>query len=269
MTSPSLSQLATPFTAQPAIPLPLEAAFAGDIARGTKGRRARLVQEWLTLQGVKVQIDDDFGGVTETAVRAFQTARGLPPNGIVDRATFDALVAPMVAAMQTITPPPNATFGQMTVLYARQHLAQHPQEVGGPNMGPWVRLYMDGEQGAPQAWCAGFATYMQRLASATLHQPVPVKRSVGCDDLARAAQRDPSGTRFSHGCPDIARITPGSLFLLRKTDTDWHHTGIVTGAEAEGFHTIEGNTNDQGSRDGFEVCARVRHYDLMDFIVVA
>jgi hypothetical protein len=33
------------------------------------------------------------------------------------------------------------------------------------------------------------------------------------------------------------------------------------------FETIEGNTNDSGDREGFEVCARVRGYDSKDFVV--
>lgn len=32
--------------------------------------------------------------------------------------------------------------------------------------------------------------------------------------------------------------------------------------------TIEGNTNDDGSREGYEVCARTRDYNEMDFIKI-
>jgi len=33
------------------------------------------------------------------------------------------------------------------------------------------------------------------------------------------------------------------------------------------FQTIEGNTNDDGSREGYEGCQRVRGYASKDFIV--
>lgn len=273
MTSPViLPGAASPFTPPTAVPLPAEALYAGDVAEGARGPRARLVQEWLWLQGVRVGVDDDFGPATAAAVRSFQQREALPATGVVDRATLERLVAPLAAALRPIAPPPGATLGQMTVLVARQHLAQHPREVGGENMGPWVRLYMDGAQGRAMLWCAGFATFVQRQAARQLGAPVPVARTFSCDELS---QRAKGARRFVEGCPDYRAITPGSLFLVRKTPGDWCHVGIVTSAERDAFHTIEGNTNDDGSRDGYEVCERVRAYRSRagaadkDFVLVA
>jgi hypothetical protein len=53
---------------------------------------------------------------------------------------------------------------------------------------------------------------------------------------------------------------------VRRTATDWTHTGLVTASAAEVFDTIEGNTNDDGNREGFEVCSRSRGYQDKDFI---
>ncbi len=39
-------------------------------------------------------------------------------------------------------------------------------------------------------------------------------------------------------------------------------------ADADVFHTIEGNTNDDGSRNGYEVCARRRGYGKKDFVLL-
>ena len=36
------------------------------------------------------------------------------------------------------------------------------------------------------------------------------------------------------------------------------HTGFVEKVEGNVIHTIEGNTNDTGSREGYEVCRRTR-----------
>jgi hypothetical protein len=49
---------------------------------------------------------------------------------------------------------------------------------------------------------------------------------------------------------------------------DWVHTGLVLSAGKETFETIEGNTNDAGDREGYEVCRRVRGYKGKDFIVL-
>jgi hypothetical protein len=42
----------------------------------------------------------------------------------------------------------------------------------------------------------------------------------------------------------------------------------VIAPREEVFETIEGNTNDEGSREGYEVCHRVRGYGSKDFILV-
>lgn len=36
------------------------------------------------------------------------------------------------------------------------------------------------------------------------------------------------------------------------------HTGFVERVDGSNIHTIEGNTNDEGSREGYEVARRVR-----------
>jgi len=40
----------------------------------------------------------------------------------------------------------------------------------------------------------------------------------------------------------------------------------VTKFEDDAFETIEGNTNDEGSPNGYEVCRRIRGYRKKDFI---
>jgi hypothetical protein len=178
----------------------------------------------------------------------------------------------MVTALQPIVPAPDDTLGSMVVRYARQHLAQHPREVGGQNMGPWVRLYMDGNQGAAWPWCAGFATFVLRQAAAALGVRPPVARTFSCDVLAgdaRTARCFCAGAEAVHAGAHHGKVTPGSLFFVRRTASDWEHVGIVTAAEATVFHTIEGNTNDSGDREGYEVCARVRGYDRKDFVLIA
>ena len=70
-----------------------------------------------------------------------------------------------------------------------------------------------------------------------------------------------------------SRLRPGSIFLqhARPNERDrfrYRHTGIIVSAGPGSMATIEGNTNDDGSAEGYEVCARTRGYGEMDFIVL-
>jgi len=238
----------------------------GNLKRGKRGKQVRLIQEWLNLHGFGLVIDGDFGPATDYAVREFQRRKRLEVDGIVGPKTFAELIAPMTAVLAPINPG-NKTLGQMIVAYAKQHLKQHPQEVGGQNMGPWVRLYMNGQEGDQWAWCAGFVSYILKQACASLGVRVPITTSPSCDVLACNAKA--KGIFLAESkIGDPTTIPPGSIFLNRRTSSDWTHTGILIQAEQNVMQTIEGNTNDEGSNEGYEVCARVRGYKKMDFIIV-
>ena len=153
------------------------------------------------------------------------------------------------------------------VAYARQHEKVHPREVGGENCGPWVRLYMNGNQGSQWAWCAGFVCFIVEQACDTLRQSLPVKSTFSCDVLAEdARQKNALLSRPAAG--QRCSIGPGSFFLSKRTSRDWVHAGIVVEAREETFETIEGNTNDEGSREGYEVCRRIRGYKNKDFVLI-
>jgi hypothetical protein len=88
---------------------------------------------------------------------------------------------------------------------------------------------------------------------------LPITPSFSCDELAASAK-----TRGKFVSRNEA--APGCLFLVRRTPTDWTHTGIVVSTNDETFRTIEGNTNDDSGREGYEICLRTRGYGKMDFI---
>jgi hypothetical protein len=246
-----------------------ELDWAGPIQLGAKQMKARRVQEQLTLNKFAVDIDNDFGAATEKRVKDFQAAKGLPVTGIVDQATWEKLVEPMVKALKPIAAG-NKTLSELTVAYARQHVAQHPVEAGGDNRGPWVRAYLDWD-GPDARWCAGFTCYALEQAANTLGIKVPVASSASCDVLANGAKTAGlfvAGSKVVSGAVPKANIVPGSFFLVRKTPTDWVHVGIVKGAAAQSFDTVEGNTDSGGSSNGFEAAERARAFDAKyDFIL--
>ncbi|MBM3487536.1 MAG: peptidoglycan-binding protein [Alphaproteobacteria bacterium] len=241
-----------------------ELSFTAAITRGHKGKRARLVQELLTLAGHAVAIDAGFGPATEAGVRGFQKGVGLALTGSVDAAPFAALTAPLRRALTPIDRG-KAGLGALVVRYAEQHADEHPREVGGQNAGPWVRLYMHGNEGPPWAWCGGFVSLILRQACDTLGLTLPIAPSFSCYALAVDARH--RGILKS-GAAVTGAVPPGSLFLQRRSASDWVHTGIVVTASPASFATIEGNTNDAGDREGYEVCRRIRSYESKDFVVL-
>lgn len=246
-----------------------ELEFSKNLKRGDRNRAAvNRVQEWLCLNGLRVVADGDFGPATQAAVREFQRKSRLNADGVVGRATWDALVAPL---RDVLTPLPagRRSIADLTLAYARRHLARHPLEVGGQNRGPWVRLYTDGNEGREWPWCAGFVTFLMKQAAQTLGEPMPIPGSVSCDSLAaqaREAGRFVRDADLRNGSVTTGKMPTASIFLVRRTDSDWTHAGLVTAFDKGMFRTIEGNTNDEGSRDGYEVCARMRGYGDKDFI---
>lgn len=61
------------------------------LREGDAGPWVELLQNALTLRGVRVQIDAEFGPETATAVRAFQTRAGCQVDGVVGVETWGAL----------------------------------------------------------------------------------------------------------------------------------------------------------------------------------
>lgn len=242
-----------------------ELILKGVLKRGNSGPQVRLIQEWLCLNGIGVVIDEDFGRATMAAVKKFQIMNTLEADGIVGPLTYSKLIEPLTNAMKPI-PVNGRSAGEMVVAYAYQHLKQNPREIGGQNMGPWVRYYMRGNQGNDWPWCAGFISTLVRQTYKSLRLVLPLRLSDSCIDLAKNAMTNNLFLPESSIKADKTLLLPGSIFLNRKAPDHWSHTGIVIAVEKDVFHTIEGNTNDEGSAEGYEVCQRIRNYESKDFI---
>ena len=64
----------------------------GSLSRGSSGREVRFLQSRLNALGYNVgTVDGSYGGKTESGVKSFQQAYGLPATGSVDAATWTAL----------------------------------------------------------------------------------------------------------------------------------------------------------------------------------
>jgi hypothetical protein len=212
------------------------------LARGANGPTVRILQEHLTLAGYPLLVDGDFGPATERALRAWRREHGMGVDLPVTAGAADTLTAPMERALSARGP---------LLDIARAYLAEHPREVGGNNRGPWVRTYCDGVEG--RAWCGYAVRHLARQAG----EPWAERISPSCDVTAARALHD---GRWS-STPIV-----GGLFLVRRTPTDWTHMGIVLDAGPGWISTWEGNANDEGSREGHEVCSRTRGLSRLDFV---
>lgn len=256
------SNPAAPLASVPNIPDPRlrkELTLQGNITQG-KSSRARLVQELLVLNGHSLVIDGDYGPATAQALGDFANAPD--PLNSVSQTLLLNLAAPLIAAVQPVAK--QATLGSTAIEIAKQHVAQKPREVGGANRGPWVRMYMGGKDGPEFLWCAGFVTYILDTAGALHGVKSPIPRTFSCDVIGFDAQKRERLDR----APDLARVNPGDLFLIptKGSKNDWNHVGLVERVAGEVLRTIEGNTNDEGSREGFEACARTRKPAIVNIV---
>ena len=100
----------------------------------------------------------------------------------------------------------------------------------------------------PASWCMAFVYWCYVGAAKYLAiLPIPLIRSGG---VLHVWENTSSKRRFS--TPEI-----GDIFII-DFGHGLGHTGIVEYIDGEFIHTVEGNTNDTGSREGIEVCRRRR-----------
>lgn len=237
-----------------------ELTFPGKFSVGASGIAVRRMQEWLIYHGARLSVDGQFGPATRGALEAFQRREGIADSGSVDVTTWARLTAPLARAMRPIDGT-GKTLNELVCLYARQHLAETPVEIGGPNDGPWVRSYMLGNGGKIWQWCAGFVCYVLAQACASKGVPLPFRPSFGVPQLVHSAGRE---RRFNPDGPPV----PGDVFVIPTAKGGWSHTGFVLEVQGDRFISAEGNTNQEGGSDG--VCARsvLRNPARCDFLRV-
>lgn len=75
-----------------------------------------------------------------------------------------------------------------------------------------------------------------------------------------------SGDDIATGKVPWVELGASYVFLVQRTENDWSHTGFGFGGTPDHFNTLEGNTNDDGNANGYEVAERVRAAKGKDFI---
>jgi hypothetical protein len=121
----------------------------------------------------------------------------------------------------------------------------------GSNWGPVIRLYLKAAGfTTPQPWCGCFLIW---CAWSAHHE---LKYILSASTVQMYARAKKAGR--------LSRLPKrGRIFVYH--DGKVGHCGIIIKVVGAKIWTIEGNTNDEGSREGYEVCVRVRnHAEIKD-----
>lgn len=241
------------------------------IAVGTKKDGwAKKVQEWLNLHifhtpgwNQRVSIDDWYGKATEESVKDFQQLKKIKVDGQVGLTTWLALIEPMRLAFRPINSE-SFDLKETLVNYMLQLTNQHPTEIH-PNSGPWVRAFMKGKEGEWAAWCNGVVSTAldHACASLGLNMNKILQWSWSCEGTKQNAFSSKTSSKYYTPEHLITReVVPerGDLFLvIRKSDNLARHIGVIENVNGSVASCLEGNTNDEGSREGYELCKRKRN----------
>lgn len=134
------------------------------------------------------------------------------------------------------------TTGEKVLEIAKTQLGQQEQPKGS-NWGEPVKTYLKSVGITfPASWCMAFVYWCyNQLPNNKMFKSGGVL-NVWNNSKQNRVTGDP---------------LPGDVFIM-DFGKGLGHTGIVEKSDAEFIYTIEGNTNDEGSREGYEVCRRKR-----------
>ncbi len=121
----------------------------------------------------------------------------------------------------------------------------------GSNGGKDVCVYLRSVGlGAGYAWCMAFVYWCTNKAAMEMGKTNPLVKTAGVM-LQWNATKLPKIPKTSKA------IKAGDIFIM-EFGGGTGHTGFVEKVEGSIVYTIEGNTNEDGSREGYEVARRQR-----------
>jgi hypothetical protein len=210
-------------------------------------------------------VDGEFGAATVDAVELFQIrhsdnqGRPLLVDGAVGAATWAALFgaetvhqSPERVRDKLLAKVLDVATGEIGVL----------EEPPGSNRGKRVEEYQRCVGISPgDPWSLAFVFFCFATAATALGRKNPMKEA-DCKtgsvlDLWNRARRAKNVTTLlsSDAIDDPSKVALGMVFVI-STGVGNGHTGLVAGVNGNRLETIEGNTNDGGSREGIGVFRR-------------
>lgn len=276
-----------------------EIEYPGELFQNVHGKNAEVkrLQEWLNLtyrrlfKNGEISMDGHYGPITSKVVNELKPILlDLPPEKLnnpsgqeaINKLFWNLLITPMAYAFQPtfareyLDPSYQKelkkdhedwipSLREALVRVAEHHLFYQPSEFR-QNRGPWVRAYMNGHDGPEFPWCCGFVHTLLDMAYSLFRTDYSklIKPTWSCDNFMEDAKEKGYFINQLDLASGKAKPIAGDVFLVLNPNNnlDARHTGIVTEVcEEPGlFQTVEGNTNNEGHREGTEVCWRYRNY---------
>ena len=211
---------------------------------------------------------DPSAPVFAAAVRTLQAQHGLPADGKLGPSTLAALTIPAA--------PINITEAALALIATATAEANKGVREVGKNAGPDVEKYLHClgmTKGSP--WCAAFVSWCVMTSRGLAKPPKWCSGSaVSLFQMSRNSKTCvyvvPTEMEYQ------AKVKPGYIWsraqdataaaAARKGSWCQGHTGIVVAVDATGFHTIEGNTNSAGSREGDGVYRKLHKWSDAELI---
>jgi hypothetical protein len=146
------------------------------------------------------------------------------------------------------------------------YLGQEEQPRGS-NSGTFVQACLKSVGiGFPAAWCQAFVykCYEEAIKGLEQEEANPVVRTGGVLKCWNETKFRKLTYKEIFHYPEL--IKPGDQIIM-DFGKGRGHTGIVEWVEGFIVHTIEGNTNDEGSREGYEVARMKRHVSKLKGVI--
>jgi hypothetical protein len=251
----------TPLGPVEAVPFPGRIIQVGDSDKETVEK----IQHRLNAVGCG-PIDED--GVfdkarTEKAVKLFQarfpdvTGQPLVIDGKVGSLTWGALFGASTVPFNSVAP---SALTKAAIEFAHTQVGVMENPLGS-NRGPEVDTYLKAVGLNPAsgsfAWCVAFTYFCFKKGAETLGTSNPHIKTAGVLDHWNQAGKKPKVVRVTNAkaVADPGLVKPGSLFII-DFGGGVGHSGMVVEMANGRLVTIEGNTNDNGSRNGIGVFRR-------------
>lgn len=215
------------------------------------------IQDQLNVTGCPVIVNGIFDDQTVSAVKLFQT-RHADVAGTPLKA--DGKIGPITWAVLfgAVNMPVNHEAPSQLLM---KTLAVAASQIGvieippGSNRGPQVDVYLRtvglNPVGQHYSWCAAFVYWCFQQSSNELNLPKnPLVKTAGCLEHWRRA----TCTKITKqaAIKDPSLLKPGVIFIIDHGNGAGH-TGLVESSQGGLLTTIEGNTNQQLSSNGYGV----------------